>query len=88
MRDARQRRTHLTLFAPPPPSAHLHTRARTRTWRDAPQVRDDSEWPRLSQVPNLLDPWNEVRDKFNVATDEFKVGVHRVIMRALSMWAQ
>lgn len=24
------------------------------------------------QVPNLTDSWNDVRDKFNVATDEFK----------------
>lgn len=38
------------------------------------QVKEDLEWPRLSQVPSLLDPWNEIRDKFNTYTDEFKVG--------------
>lgn len=38
-------------------------------------TKDDPEWPRLTQVPNLLDPWNEVRDKLNVATDEFKVTI-------------
>ncbi len=42
-----------------------------------PQVKEDPEWPRLSQVPNLLDPWNDIRDKFNTATDEFKVGQSR-----------
>jgi hypothetical protein len=36
-------------------------------------VKEDPEWARLVQVPNLLDPWNDIRDKFNVATDEFKV---------------
>ncbi|PNH02422.1 Leucine-rich repeat-containing protein 48 [Tetrabaena socialis] len=38
-------------------------------------VREDPEWQRLIQVPNLLDPWNEIKEKFNVATDEFKVAV-------------
>lgn len=42
-------------------------------WVDVVQVKEDPEWPKLSQVPNLLDPWNDIRDKFNVATDEFKV---------------
>ncbi|MEW5317897.1 MAG: hypothetical protein WDW38_009159 [Sanguina aurantia] len=36
-------------------------------------VREDPEWQRLVQVPGLTDPWNDIRDKFNVATDEFKV---------------
>jgi hypothetical protein len=36
------------------------------------QVKDDSEWARLAQIPGLTDPWNDVKDKFNVATDEFK----------------
>jgi hypothetical protein len=43
----------------------------------AAQVREDPEWPRLSQVPNLLDPWGDLRDKFNVATEEFKARAGR-----------
>ncbi|EFJ51609.1 hypothetical protein VOLCADRAFT_73327 [Volvox carteri f. nagariensis] len=38
-------------------------------------VKEDPEWTRLVQVPNLLDPWNDIRDKFNVATDEFKASI-------------
>ncbi|MEW5300612.1 MAG: hypothetical protein WDW36_003530 [Sanguina aurantia] len=38
-------------------------------------VREDPEWQRLAQVPGLTDPWNDIRDKFNVATDEFKVAI-------------
>ncbi|GLC37160.1 Dynein regulatory complex subunit 3 [Pleodorina starrii] len=38
-------------------------------------VKEDPEWARLIQVPNLLDPWNDIRDKFNVATDEFKASI-------------
>lgn len=33
-------------------------------------MREDPEWARFSQVPGLTDPWNDVRDKFNVATGE------------------
>jgi hypothetical protein len=35
-------------------------------------VKEDPEWARFAQVPGLTDPWNDVRDKFNVATEEFK----------------
>jgi hypothetical protein len=38
----------------------------------AAQVKEDPEWARFAQVPGLTDPWNDVRDKFNVATEEFK----------------
>jgi hypothetical protein len=31
------------------------------------------EWSKLLIVPGLLEPWNDVRDKWQVATDEFKV---------------
>lgn len=34
----------------------------------------DSEWSKMSAVPGLLEPWNDVRDKWQVATEEFKVG--------------
>jgi hypothetical protein len=33
----------------------------------------DPEWSKLVTVPGLLEPWNDVRDKWQVATDEFKV---------------
>jgi hypothetical protein len=33
----------------------------------------DTEWAKLSAVPGLLEPWHDVRDKWLVATDEFKV---------------
>eukprot|EP00877_Chromochloris_zofingiensis_P000606 jgi/Chrzof1/10546/Cz05g02220.t1 len=33
----------------------------------------DSEWSKMSAVPGLLEPWNDVRDKWQVATEEFKL---------------
>ncbi len=39
-------------------------------WR---AFRDDPDWAKLKKVPGLLDPWNEIRDKFNLYTEEFKV---------------
>lgn len=33
----------------------------------------DPEWPKLLAVPGLLEPWNDVKDKWQVATEEFKV---------------
>jgi hypothetical protein len=33
----------------------------------------DPEWSKLMTVPGLLEPWNDLRDKWQVATDEFKV---------------
>lgn len=33
----------------------------------------DPEWPKLLAVPGLLEPWNDAKDKWQVATDEFKV---------------
>lgn len=33
----------------------------------------DSEWHKLQAVPGLLEPWNDVKDKWQVATDEFKL---------------
>jgi hypothetical protein len=33
----------------------------------------DADWRKLAAVPGLLEPWNDVRDKWQVATDEFKV---------------
>ena len=38
-------------------------------------VTADTEWTKLSAVPGLLEPWHDVRDKWQVVTDEFKVGV-------------
>ena len=37
-------------------------------------VRADADWPRLQQVPNLTDGWPDVKDKFGIAMEEFKVG--------------
>jgi hypothetical protein len=34
----------------------------------------DPEWPKLAAVPGLLEPWHEVKDRWQVATEEFKVG--------------
>ncbi len=36
------------------------------------QIREDPEWKRFTQVPGLTDAWNDVRDKFNVATEDFR----------------
>lgn len=36
-------------------------------------VAADAEWPKLLAA-GLLEPWNDVKDKWQVATDEFKVG--------------
>eukprot|EP00798_Chlamydomonas_sp_ICE-L_P017192 gene17192-23510_t len=36
-------------------------------------TKEDPEWARFSQIPNLVDSWNDVRDKFGVATEEFKL---------------
>lgn len=33
----------------------------------------DPEWHKLLAVPGLLEPWNDVKDKWQVATEEFKV---------------
>ena len=33
----------------------------------------DPEWPKLAAVPGLTEPWGEVRDKWRLATEEFKV---------------
>jgi hypothetical protein len=41
-------------------------------------ISDDPEWGRLQQVPGLVDCWNDTRDKFNLATDEFKVTWNRL----------
>ncbi|GFH27518.1 uncharacterized protein HaLaN_25850 [Haematococcus lacustris] len=35
-------------------------------------IKEDPEWPRFITVPGLTDAWNDVRDKFNVATEDFK----------------
>jgi hypothetical protein len=48
-------------------------------------IQEDPEWAKLQQVPSLVDCWNDTRDKFNLATDEFKVSpaptdVHTDIM--------
>jgi hypothetical protein len=34
----------------------------------------DAEWAKLAAVPGLLEPYADVRAKWAVATDEFKVG--------------
>eukprot|EP00775_Hariotina_reticulata_P009125 gene9125-9294_t len=36
-------------------------------------VAADADWRKLAAVPGLLEPWNDVRDKWQVATDEFKL---------------
>ncbi|KAK9824206.1 hypothetical protein WJX72_008534 [[Myrmecia] bisecta] len=36
-------------------------------------TKNDPEWAKLASIPNLLDSWNDVKDKFTTATDEFKV---------------
>lgn len=33
----------------------------------------DAEWAKLLAVPGLLESWNDVKDKWQVATEEFKV---------------
>lgn len=33
----------------------------------------DPEWPKLSAIPGLTEPWSDVRDKWRLATEEFKV---------------
>lgn len=40
-------------------------------------IAADPEWPKLLAVPGLLEPWNDAKDKWQVATDEFKVCAHR-----------
>ena len=40
-------------------------------------VAADAEWSKLSAIPGLLEPWNDVRDKWHVATDEFKARMGR-----------
>lgn len=35
-------------------------------------LAEDAEWPRFVQVPGLTDAWNDVKDKFTAAKDEFK----------------
>lgn len=36
-------------------------------------IAGDADWRRLAGVPGMLEPWGDVRDKWQVATDEFKV---------------
>eukprot|EP00878_Enallax_costatus_P044914 GHUV01053706.1.p1 GENE.GHUV01053706.1~~GHUV01053706.1.p1 ORF type:complete len:163 (+),score=65.94 GHUV01053706.1:348-836(+) len=33
----------------------------------------DTDWTKLQAIPGLLEPWNDVRDKWQVITDEFKL---------------
>ncbi|KIY99489.1 hypothetical protein MNEG_8472 [Monoraphidium neglectum] len=33
----------------------------------------DPEWPKLSAIPGLTEPWSDVRDKWRLATEEFKL---------------
>jgi hypothetical protein len=44
----------------------------------------DTEWSKLVTVPGLLEPWNDVRDKWQVATDEFKVSPGALLAAAAS----
>ena len=37
-------------------------------------VKADSEWSKLAQVPGLMDGWTDVKDKVNMATEDFKAG--------------
>lgn len=35
-------------------------------------LAEDPEWSRLAQVPGLVEAWGDLRDKMNLATEEFK----------------
>lgn len=37
----------------------------------------DPDWPKLAAIPGLLEPWGDVRDKWRLATDEFKARAGR-----------
>lgn len=38
-------------------------------------LKDDPEWPRFTQVPGLIEPWNDVKEKFTVVSDDFKTNI-------------
>ncbi|GAX80910.1 hypothetical protein CEUSTIGMA_g8345.t1 [Chlamydomonas eustigma] len=38
-------------------------------------TKDDPDWARFVQVPGLTDGWNDVKEKFLVATDDFKTTI-------------
>ena len=50
-------------------------------------VRADADWPRLQQVPNLTDGWPDVKDKFGIAMEEFKVSCPQAPGSAGRMWS-
>ncbi len=35
-------------------------------------MASDPEWAKLAAVPGMTEPWADVRDKWKLATDEFK----------------
>eukprot|EP00951_Prasinocladus_malaysianus_P030664 scaffold289948_cov38-Prasinocladus_malaysianus.AAC.1 len=35
-------------------------------------LKEDPEYAKLKQVPNLMDPLTDFQDKFNMVADEFK----------------
>jgi hypothetical protein len=38
-------------------------------------VAGDPEWAKLAAVPGLTEPWGDVRDKWRLATEEFKASL-------------
>jgi len=41
----------------------------------ADMVRDDPEWARFVQVPGLIDAWGDMKEKYEVAREEFKATI-------------
>ncbi len=46
-------------------------------------VNGDPDWAKMNGVPGLLEGWADVREKFTVATEEFKVGA---MLHIESVW--
>ena len=44
------------------------------------QIKEDPEWEQFSMVPNLVEGWNDVRDKLNGYTEEFKVWICSLLL--------
>ena len=40
-------------------------------------LKEDPEYSKLKEVPNLMDPLTDFQDKFNMVVEEFKVSRYR-----------
>ena len=49
-------------------------------------VASDPEWSKLAAIPGLTEPWNDVRDKWRLATEEFKVRSIKVFRYPLDLY--